>query len=100
MDTKNSFRQKIDELENQINKVSKDVDIKSKKFPTAYIVGAATPLIVGATLYFAQPSFVQNKESGEQAKNNKKVFCWTLVISILIWIVIYLFVYFRENKSA
>lgn len=94
-----SFKQKVDELQEQLNKASKSVSSKDKCIPGTFIIGAIAPIIIGTTLYFTQPSFVQKKEGTKYVKNNSKVICWTMVVTILIWISLYLFSYFKGSEN-
>jgi hypothetical protein len=43
-----------------------------------------------ATLYFAKPKWVRSKEKGKYVISGQKLLMWTIVITIIAWVGLYL----------
>lgn len=92
------YDEKIAQLQKKITDLSEKTT-KGKCFSAMTIVGVIIPILIWLTLYFVQPSFVQTKIGPKYIRNNKKVLCWTLVLTLLIWACMYAFTYYKNNKS-
>jgi hypothetical protein len=57
------------------------------------IAGIVTPFLVWILLYWLQPSFVQKKEGTKYVRDNGQVLKWTVIITVGLWMVMYLFTY-------
>lgn len=68
-------------------------------FPLLVAVGAVTPLLVWLVLYFIQPRFIQTRKDVGYVQDNWKLLKWTAIITILIWIVFYLFTFCKDYKQ-
>jgi len=93
---------KIAELNRLTNDTAKNIKGKEKCIPTLLIVAVVTPFIIWALFYFIKPSFVQKKNSdGSYQKDNKKVFIWGFVVTLVIWACLYLWTYCQGyDKNA
>lgn len=80
-----TYRQKVAKLEQSIDQASQSVKSKERCFPTFVVAGAVFPLILAAVLFFWQPPIVQVKENGKMVRSNKKLFYWTLGITLVVW---------------
>jgi len=85
-------------FEEQINALRQDADLagaritkKKKCIPTLLIVGMVIPFIVWLVLYALQPSFVQKKQGSKYVRDNMKIFQWTLLVSVIFWVALYLY---------
>ena len=95
MDSK-VFEQKVKEMEEQIQKGSPNGPKGGGKCAsTLYIIAAIIPVGTFLILYFAKPGFVQSKDGDTNVRSGKKVFWWTLLITFILWIIVYLFGYYR-----
>jgi uncharacterized membrane-anchored protein len=97
---------KLDELSAQIEKLKKNisgvesnVSKKEKCFPTTTVVAIAAPFVAGLGLYMIQPSFVQKQEGGKYVRDSKKMLLWTLGLSMVVWIALFLFTYCRGGAK-
>lgn len=101
MPTKSSeFSQKVSNLQRQISAASEKAAGKEKCIPTMLIAGIVAPILVWVLLYFLQPSFVQKKEGTKYVRDNTKVFYWTVLVTVVIWVAMYLFTYCQGYDSA
>src|SRR5438105_59893 len=79
-----SFRQKVDELQEQINKASASVST-GKCVPILLIVGIAVPFVIALLLYLLQPWFAQRKEGTKKIRSGTKIFWYTVLFTLIIW---------------
>lgn len=90
----------IEELESSLEKERKGITSKESCFPTMLILGILTPIIIWVILYFVSPKFVQDKEGNRQVRSNTKVFYWTVIFTLLIWIGMYLWTWCKGFKNV
>ncbi len=95
-----SFIEKVDKLQSQLDASNAKVANKEKCVPIMLIIGVIVPLLIFLLLYFLQPSFVQKKEGTKYIRNNTKLFYWTLLITVVLWIAMYLFSYCKGYKKS
>lgn len=97
-----SLSSKIDQLTKMTKSTSENIKGKEKCFPTLLIVGIITPIIIWMLFYFIRPSFVQKKNTdGTYTRDNKKVLLWTFIISVVVWVCLYLWTYCKGyDKNA
>jgi len=93
-------------FEDQIKALRQDADLtgaritrKKKCIPTLLIVGMAIPFVVWLVLYALQPSFVQKKQGSKYVRDNMKVFQWTLLVSVIFWVALFLFSHCRSIQG-
>ena len=84
------FETKIRELQKSISKGKSKIARKERCIPTMLIAGIAAPILAWLLLYFIQPRFVQEKEGAKSIRSNTKVFYWTVLFTVLIWVGMYL----------
>lgn len=68
-------------------------------FPLLVAIGAITPLVVWLILYFIQPRFIHTRKDVGYVQDNWKLLKWTAIISVLLWIVFYLFTFCKDYKQ-
>lgn len=95
-----TFRQKTAQLEQSIAKTSQTLKAKERCFPTMLIAAAVFPLIIFGILFFWQPSIVQRKEGSKNVRDNKKVFYWTLGLTVLVWAGMYGYSYWAGHRVS
>lgn len=62
-----------------------------RSLPLPFVVGAASPVVLYATLYFFQPRFIQSKKDGEYARDRSKLTRWTVVLTLGVYAVFFLY---------
>lgn len=87
-----SYRDKIARLRGELGKAEELLG-SEKCIPTISIAAAAAPVLIFLMLFFLSPSFVQRKEGTKYTRCLKRVFMWTVILSILVWTGMYLFSY-------
>lgn len=90
---------KLEELQSQIQSLETNLSKKEKCFPTTTVVAIAAPFVAGLGLYLLQPSFVQKQEGGKYVRDSKKTLLWTLGLSMVIWIALFLFTYCKGGAN-
>jgi hypothetical protein len=100
MSKSEDFKRRVNELQSHISAASDKASKKEKCLPTMLIAGVAAPFFVALVLYFLQPSFVQTKEGTKYVRSSTKVFYYTVAVTVVLWIVMYLFTYCAGWNSA
>ncbi len=95
-----NFSQKIIDLQKQINAQSKNATKKEKCIPTMLIAGIIAPILIWVLLYFLRPSFVQKRDGNKYIRCGTKVFYWTVLITVAIWVTMYLVTFCSGYKST
>jgi len=54
-----------------------------------YSIVAVIPVVLFMFLYFVKPRFVKSKVGSKYVRSNKKVFSWTIFLSIILWGFVY-----------
>ena len=93
------FEQKINGLRQDADLAGARITKKKKCIPTLLIVGMVIPFIVWLVLYALQPSFVQKKQGSKYVRDNMKIFQWTLIVSVIFWVALYLYNYCYSMKG-
>lgn len=92
---------KIKSLQQMSGEASKNIDKKEKCFPTLLAIGVIAPFVIWAAFHFIKPSFVQKQaDDGSYVRDTKKVFTWTFIVSIVLWICLYLWTYCKGYDKA
>jgi hypothetical protein len=92
MSSTTTFAQKVQDLEAAVANASSKVAITERScVPTLMIVGLVAPLLLFLIFFFLQPSFVQRKEGSTSKRDGKKVFFWTLGLTLVLWLGMYIF---------
>lgn len=66
-----------------------------KSYTSMYIWFVVAVVVIWLILWWAKPAFVTDLVNGVPVLNNQKLLMWTLIFSILAWIVIYAAYYCR-----
>jgi hypothetical protein len=88
-----SFKEKVEQLEKATAENSKKVSSKDWCFPTLMVAGIAAPFLLLILLFFLQPSFVQRKEGDKYVRDGRKVFYWTIAMTLILWLGMYLYTF-------
>ena len=81
------FEQKVNALSSLMSDTSSKAEKKEGGFPMKIIAGLIIPFVVAVGLFFGKPSFVKNEKD---ERENSKVFYWTLLITVVIWVLMYI----------
>ena len=87
-----SYREKVQQLQGELRK-AEGILGSEKCIPTMAIAAAVAPVLIFLVLFFLSPSFVQRKEGSKYVRCLKKVFMWTVILTLVIWGGMYLFTY-------
>ena len=90
-----SLRQKVAQLQEKIDQTTQAVKTQERCVPTLLIAGAIVPVLFFAIFFFWQPKIVQRKEGSKYVRDLKKVFYWTVGITLLIWVAMYAFAWYK-----
>jgi heme/copper-type cytochrome/quinol oxidase subunit 2 len=86
MSEKTSYREKIKQLEGELNKAQTALNTDSFLSPTV-IIAIIIPIVIGLVLYFMSPKWVMTKDekTGKSTESYGKVALYTLIISAVLW---------------
>lgn len=100
-DRSESLEKMLADTESDIDSYEKLTDDKKGfKLSKTLIAAILLPILIFILLYFIQPSFVESKDdSGTIERDNRKVLMWTVGVSVVIWICLYLFKFCKNKKS-
>jgi heme/copper-type cytochrome/quinol oxidase subunit 2 len=96
-----TFDDKIEELKKQVDSLS-----SSKKGPsfscgtTSLIVGGIVPFVVVGLFYIIKPKFLMKQETTPPTVNTKKLVQWALVITVMLWIALYIYSFYGDSLSS
>lgn len=93
-----SYKERIQKLQSLTEEGERKIKTKEMVIPTSVMVGAAVPLILLLVLYFVKPAFVTKKEGDKQVRDGKKIFYWTVGLTIIVWVAIYAWMYYNDKK--
>jgi drug/metabolite transporter (DMT)-like permease len=99
MDSTEKIKDKIKNLSDAINDNIRKVSIKDQCFPTAIAIGSVVPFVTMVSLFLFKPRFVQKKEGSKSLRDPRKIFWWTLLLTIGIWICMTGFNYYKGFDS-
>ena len=88
-----SFKDKVAQLEQATAESARKVSSKEWCFPTLMIAGITAPFLLLILLFFLQPSFVQRKEGDKYVRDGRKVFYWSIAMTLILWLGMYLYTY-------
>jgi len=95
------YEEYLKTLQKGIEDVGGRVTRKEACLPTMLIAGIAAPILIWLILYFVQPGFVSEKEGSKKVRSKTKIFYWTVLFTVLIWIGMYLWTWCRGfNKIS
>lgn len=94
-----SFADKVSELQSRIEDETKKVAGAERCFPTMLVAGIVTPFLILLVLFFLQPSFVQRKEGEKYVRDGRRIFYWTIGVTLVFWLAMYLYTYCNGFSS-
>ena len=92
----NKFQRAVAELQEQLDKCNVSVNKKDNCFSSLVVIGVITPIILFLMLYFVQPGFVTSEQGGKRVRDKKKVFFWTIGVTLLVWASLYFYAYYNN----
>jgi len=95
------FRERVNRLKMELNAAQRDASTE-KCLPMMLIAAALTPIATFLGLYFISPGFVQEESpaGNKTERSTKKVFIWTLGISLICWALMYAWSYCQSYNGA
>jgi len=100
MASSSPFKEKIEKLQAATEEGQRKLDAKVRSIPTNVIIGVIVPFVVLLILVLVQPSFVQKKEGDKHVRDGKKIFYWTIGITLVAWAGLYLWSNYKGYKPA
>lgn len=98
MSKDSDFDYKISLLEQEVQNLDKPTTITRPCMPLPIILGIATPVIVLVLLLLSKPRFLLKKQGKKLIRDKVKTFKYTIALTLIIWIGIYLkFYYFKKH---
>lgn len=91
-----NFQPRINELEEMLELADEGTGIQQNCVPTLLIVGALIPFIISLVLYLTTPKFIQYKDK----KSWSKITQYTILFTIPLWLLMYLFTFNSVNQGA
>ena len=88
----NSFQEKVDELQREVEKLDKQLSFSHKYSNYIFYIGVGSPFLIFAFLYLTNFKFVQNDEN---LIDRKKVLRYTLALTFILYII--LFFFYKKN---
>jgi len=93
------FREKIQKLQAATEEGKRKIDAKERPIPTVVIVGAVIPFVLLLIFYVVQPGIVQKKEGDKFVRDNKKIFYWTVGLTLVAWAGLYFWSSYKGKSS-
>lgn len=93
------YDQAVRDLDAQVEKARGTIKNKEKCIPYLMIISCIIPFVVFLVLYMLSPGFVQVEDNGKYVRSLKKVFYWTLIFSVILWIGLYLYSWCKNAKN-
>jgi hypothetical protein len=85
------FGQRVEDLSNLISGASSKAQEKEgSTVPMIAVAGITIPIVIFIVLWFSQPGFVTKTDVVPPEKDYKKLTSWTILFTIVIWILMYL----------
>ena len=100
MDTSSPFKEKIQKLQAATEEGQRKMEAKERSIPTTVIIGAIIPFVLMLFFFIVQPSIVQKKEGGKYVRDTKKMFYWTIGLTLVSWLGLYFWTWCRGYKPS
>lgn len=94
------FAERIQKLQAATEEGERKMAAKERSIPTTVIIGAVIPFVVLLILFLVQPSIVQKKEGSKYIRDSKKMFYWTIGLTLVAWLGLYLWTWCRGYKTS
>ena len=91
---------KVAELKAMLDNCNAKTKITGGCMPYLIAIAIAAPFFIWAVLYFGKPGFVQRKEGSKMVRSGTKVFFWTVLLTIIVWAVLYGWHLYRSCSSC
>jgi hypothetical protein len=90
-----AFKDKVQQLSAAIDEGTRKVSLKDQCFPTVVGIGVVVPFGTMLVLFLTRPYFVRKYEGNKSTLNVKRLFWYSMGITLLIWGMMYLFNLFK-----
>jgi len=74
--------------------------IKEKCTPSVVLYAIFVPFAWWLILFWLKPGIVLKKEGSRQIRSHTKVFGWTIVLTVVSWIILYAYYYFKGSSMV
>lgn len=98
MSSENIFRSRVSQLEEEVSKLENGLGTKKSKLN--FVIYITIPVFVFTGLWKISPWFVMTKKSHRMFKDGGKIFLWTIIFSLIIYLSAFIYnrFYKRENS--
>lgn len=100
MESQSPFKEKIERLQAATEEGERKLTSKERSLPTIVIVGAVIPFVLLLVLFLVQPSIVQKKEGNKYVRDSKKIFYWTIGLTLVAWLGLYIWTWCQGYKYS
>jgi len=90
------FQKAIADLQGQLDACQAKVSLQDNCVSALIVIGVVTPIVLFLLLYFIQPRFVTSKQGDQEVRDKMKLFLWTVGVTLVVWIALYLYAYFNN----
>jgi heme/copper-type cytochrome/quinol oxidase subunit 2 len=95
------FGQRVEALSDLISGASSKAQEKEGNPMTMVAIsGVIIPIVVFIILWFSQPAFVTKTDVTPPEKDYKKITSWTILFTVVIWIMMYLCVNYYGGSQV
>lgn len=92
LSTDDGFDKAIAELQAKLDACEVTVKKSEGAMSPLLVTAMVAPMILFTLLYMLKPSFVTSEDAkGTRVRDKKKVFLWTLGVTLLLWGALYLY---------
>jgi len=89
-----TFQEKVTKLQAEVEILDEKLQSCSEYVNYLFYSSVATPFVIAFGLYLINPSFVNSKNETDR----KKIIKWSAVITIIIWLMLYLANFYFKKK--
>lgn len=102
MSTPNAFRDRVKQLENEVQQLlnSSNGTGSESSMSTIMMISCAVPVVIFLGFYSFSPSIVMEEEDGKLVRSTKKLVLWTTLITAIIWGSIYGYNSYKGGASS
>jgi hypothetical protein len=86
------FNNLVRELDAELKKCDARINAKQSCIPMLLVGAIVAPFIIWGIL-FIQPWFLRKKEGDKKVRDGKKIFYYTIALTVVVWLAMFLFSY-------
>lgn len=95
MNSTDKIKEKVRHLSSALDDSVRKISIRDECFPTAVAIGSTVPFLTMFSLFVFKPRFVMKREGNRSIRDTKRIFWWTIGLTILIWAGMWVFNYYK-----